>query len=804
MSLSRKVGILILSLLLLVVVGGLGNLKTQFGGVVEDPFLDNHSQSRVWNEFAQELGFEESISVAVAFVTKNNTPREFDTGDIENLIKYHEDFEDFLLKQREYIREGRVGLDADLVSIVNYNDYHIEDGTHVSSPYIWSGMSNENLDFSKSRMLEDVGVNDGIVVGNDFTFVVFTVLLYPDQKRDVIRDSLSTFLQGRPIGLFQTDIEPKVLPDTKVYPVGWPFARGWFSLMSSKNNKMLVGLGVLLLLFFFWSFTRSAWHTLVIVFCVYGFSFILLRGSIGLIDWLGIFLMRERVFTELVYGLALVISVSMGTHLWHGYISARHQGYDVEESWVKVFSGVGRVIGKAAIVAIVSFAMMALTATLRPMAEVGILFTLSVVYPWFFALVLVPVVFRFDFFTRREPGKYDKVSWVENFFAKIAKLALRWNLWVKPSFVFLIIVAVFAGAYLTYTSGRFLEASNPDRFLGGTYFEESAEFMNEVGKTGFNDFQVAFKCLTSEYGEDSYRNPDCISDISEIVKYLESTKEVRTSMSVPTGAMSHVSKELLEKEAPENMMESDDVFGGLETSALYLRTQNHFLWNEGYRVIFFSPYASPAGLGEIQDNVINASRAYAGIEAYPFGSDAMWVELSNETVISAKKNVFQDLMVLWLLPGFYLLFRWMRAGKSRILHPFKVGVIVMLPFFITSCVMVMVMALLEIPLDIASASINQMVIGAAADFLFFPLMAYIEAYERRYDHFLSIKLAFAETGIAVTGDAFFNCCAFALLMTSVFVVVKMLGILLIVAVLMTWISTMFLVLPLMSWTTKSS
>jgi len=125
-----------------------------------------------------------------------------------------------------------------------------------------------------------------------------------------------------------------------------------------------------------------------------------------------------------------------------------------------------------------------------------------------------------------------------------------------------------------------------------------------------------------------------------------------------------------------------------------------------------------------------------------------------------------------------------------------------MPFVFTTCVMIIVMSIFQIPLDTSTGSINQMVVAAAADFLFFLMFAYLTLVGEKNGHALSLLNSFRETGSAVTGDAVFNSIAFTLLLTSSFEPIRMLGLLLIVAVASAWFSTMFLLLPAMRWAIK--
>lgn len=774
-------------ILLFFFVGVWGNQYTKLGGVIVDPIFDEEEPIVASNRFAENLGFEESISIAASFVNKTGDARGFDTEDVKNLIDFHKRFEAFLLLQR-----SRGGLDADLISIVNYDNYQFLEGLHESSPYIRPEMSESELSLAKRAMLNDSGIH-GFLVGEDFTYVIFTLLLQPGQNERLMRDSLSYFLQGRPIGFMQDDIEVSSLPGMKLYPVGWPFARGWFSLISSNNNRRQVAIGFVLLLLFFWWFTKSWKHSLVLVGVVYGLSFFLLRGSIGIIDAY-LFTMRERVFTELVYGLALVMSISMGTHVWHGYNKARRIGDSTEKAWAKMYSGIGRTVLKAAIVAIISYIAMAYSADLRPVREIGILFVLAVLYPWFLSLGIVPLIFRLKWFVKNEPAR-DSVSGLEHIFSKVSRKCALAGLQMRPVGVLLVTLVFLSVAALEIGADRFNTSGDPDRFIGGTYFEKSARFMNGPGKPGFNDFQTLIECEEWFYGENPAHNPKCIRDVVSFVGRVTETSEVRTAMSLPTGAIHNISEKMLRKPLPEAWEEIEDVFSGLLTSPLYLRTKDHFEWEGGYRVIFFSQLSSPEGLGKIAESVERVAGSFDGIRAHSFGSDALWVPMSRLAVENTRQNVLQDLFLLWFIPTIFLLLWWRVKG----LNPFKVGVIVALPFAITSMVMVIVMAEFGIPLDIASATINQMVIGAAMDFLLFPLVAYIERVEKTLPHAEALHGAMEETGVAVTGDAFFNCCAFSLLIASSFLVIKLLGILLVIAVATTWASTMFLVLPLMRW-----
>jgi len=794
-----------LILLLVIVVGGVGNTFTQFGGVIEDAFVDPDHPARLNNELAEELGFEESISIAYAFVKRGGAPREFDTGDIDHLIDFQENFDNFFLRQREYVRSGKPGLDADVVGLPSYERYGFEDGVSSSSPYLWRGMDEEDIINTKRDLLLDHGVNNGIMVGNDFTYVIFTVLLQPGQSDAVIRDSLTTFLQnGKARAWYQTDIEPVTVNKyAKIYPVGWPFARGWFSKISALYNYFFVGCGLVFFFFLFWGLSRSTLHTITVVVCVYGISFLLLRGSIGIIDELTPFLIRERVFAQLAYALTLVISISMGTHVWEGYIGARRRGASPEDAIMEMKNGVGRVVVKAAIFSIISFSVLALSADLQAMREIGILFILSVVFPWILSLAVLPELIKLPVFVNAEPAEHEGIGILERAFRRVTSVAISWST-VRPSVIVAILVVISSLAYFEFASGGFKQGSNPDRLLGGTYFEQAAAFMNEEGKHGFNDYQVAFECTPVVYGEEPYRNPQCIADVVSITNFVHSIPEVRSVMSLPTGAMRHVSNQRFGKDFPETDKEVDAVFESLASSSLYILTSYHFEWSNGYRVVFFSPDPTPEGLGRIGKAIQDASSKHPGIKAIPFGSDAMWVDFSTDVINNTKRNVPQDLGLLLLIPMGFLYWRWrasnlLKLGIQKRLSPMRIGVIVMLPFLVTTLVMIIVMAELGIPLDIASAAINQMTIGAAVDFLFFPLIEYIELVEVGENHADAMRMALERTGVAVTADGLFNACAFMFLITSGFLVIKLLGILLVVAVVSTWISVMFFVLPLMRW-----
>ena len=775
-------------------LGVWGNISTKPGPLVpKKAFLDAHHPTHMSALYADSLGWDESLGILMRFQNEDGSPRALVPRDIKLIKEFHEEIEDFIR-----IFGDSLGFNAVVLSIADY-DRITFDGGRGTKPYLKEDMT--GLEFEE--FMHYVKANPGIygqLVGKDFSFITYIVFLEPGFDANALSQAFSEhILQGGvALTMLQTHLEMREFPAATIHPLGWLIARFWITRMLSVDNMKLVTFGILLLLIFFFLHTQSLRHTLLFIVGVYVPVLLFVRGSIGFLDATGIFAMKERVFITLPFALTLVLVISIASHVWNVYVSVLREG---KEPLSHIRKNVGGVLSKAMFVAFVSFVLAALMTDLRTMAEIGILFALSLVYTWYISMEILPRILEWKYFALSRKNVEEK-SFLENLFQRISIYAYARNLVTKPWMVFVLMSLMLISSGIIFQKGYFHFGGGSERYLNGTPFETSITLMNEDGMPGFGTLDFIVTCESDVYGEISHRNPLCISRIYTLAHALLQDDRIREVYSLPNGQLSHLSDSLLYKKTPSHELDVEKLFESLESSSSYFDTEEYMLFDNGYRLVLSTIYSEGTMLQSIRESLITLAQDFEGVSIHPFGSNAIWADMDSTTVKNSIANMFQDVLVLFFLVCIYVSIG-AKGNMRRYFSPWKVGIAVSIPFVFTTMVMIFLMSIFNIPLDTSTGSINQMVVAAAADFLFFLLAAYCIPVCNGISHTLSSLHAFMESGKAVTGDAFFNSVAFLLLLTSSFEPIRMLGLLLIVAVLSTWYATMFLVLPTMRWALKS-
>ena len=784
-----------LALGLFILVGVWGNLQTQPGAVVpKKSFLSNSHPTNIGNDLADSLGFNEVLSAALVFKTRSGKRRPFDLGDIRSIRSVHRDFKSFLEKSEE------AGLvHGVLKSIVNYDRLGVQGGLGLV-PYFKKDMETSDLANLRTYAFANPGLSTRFV-SKDFSSVSYLVFVdsVSNDYELAKRFSVDVIQGGHPIGLLQKDLEAEVHDFASIHALSWTVARFWLTRMLYIDNLLLISIGFTLLLIFFWSYTRSLRHTLLLLLGVYGFVLLLVRGSIGFLEATGIFHMQERVFTTLPFALTLVIVVSIASHTWGACLQAVKAGKSPVEG---VRKNVGTVLFFAMFVAFVSFALGIVSTDLQVSKEIGILFSLSVLYAWFISMQLVPRLLTTRYFSLDESYLVEKTVLTQAL-ERVSAYASRKSIQTKPITVFGVMFVMIAVSGVCIQQGLFVLGGGAERYLKSTHFEESMEVMNAPGMPGFTSLEFVFTCDPQVHGELSHRNPACITAIQKTAESMSMSSLIRGVEGLPVGEMRYLADSLLHKPYPETDLDVERLFESLESAPDYFDLEPQLLFDNGYRLSFGTIYSDGDILGPLRDQIVETAIKIEGLQADFFGSDATWADVDRAVVKGGIQNVLQDIILLFVLVLLYMKYVVIRRVREK-LSPWRVATAVAIPFVFTTTVMVIVMSLFGIPLDTSTASINQMVVAAAADFLFFLLFAYfaLVAQDHPEGNIRSIAVAFQESGRAVTADALFNSIAFMPLLLSSFSPIRMLGLLLIIAVVSTWLAAMFLVLPAMKWALK--
>jgi predicted RND superfamily exporter protein len=668
----------------------------------------------------------------------------------------------------------------------------------------------------------------GVLIGRKFDYATINVLLPRGFDEIATFRKLAEFLEQRDIPwcewLVKTDIDPAgKYKDITV--AGWATACGLMDAALTSDVLKLVSVGLLIagvVLYFSLRSKRQAFLAiLVIVICL-----MWTRGSIGLLQQLG-FEVYERVYALLVYTAIIISGMSFVERKLECYNELRRAQLPEpapQESWNKTRTVVDGVIWITAVNALANFGTL-YQIGIRGILEVGIFSALGICYLLFLVLWFLPALHtltggeatksqsaranRFSDIWDRFPQKiaaschgtldpdcgkqfryHGKAVWALGFTAALAATALL----------------LVASDYLPFAGKdfRFLEIrTRPLDYLPDTIVYRASEVLNREGSYGFDRISVL---VLPRHRADIY-DAGFISRIDELEHGISQIENVREVTAV-TDIMKVISRESYGTALPQTGSEIHD---GLQMIEWDLGPEvKEQLWFDKGLILFVSFSADDSNkTGDIVSSIIRySSETFPDLDVLPFGKFLTYPQ--NDRYIREGKpwNALSSIWIVMAICSFWIMWRQRSAVRDSrsilTLRPWLTGAAISIPFVFSSSVIVLVMILLRIPLDQATACITALTINAAIDFSLYMVADYQSALLSGKDLRESLRFALPEKGKIIVIDILLNSLCFAPLMLSRFIPVERIGWVMIVMLISCGFGSLVLLPALLPWCVRKS
>ena len=672
-----------------------------------------------------------------------------------------------------------------ILSLAKVSAYRDNGETLQDEPYITpETLTSPAFDMTQwhAQVAQDENIY-GPLVGRDFSWT--GVIRYLPPGADEIAEFRRTvaFLEEREIPGWEWLFKRDITPTDKGIGVGsWVIGRGLIDQGLNVDMLLLTSLGVLLALPIFWAVFGSFTSTVLAAGILLLAGFVWTRGAMGLMPE-----MRERVYSLLVYASIIVQGTSFALHK----LSAFHHSAatDPQQAWYEA-RRVDGMIASTALIAIVGFATL-WTFDLQPIRELGLGAAVGTMGLLLLAVVMLPVIgllLGIRPLGGRPLLQNSIASAVQRRLDAVVTAVTRIVMWLatgrKPWFLMAVVGGLFLAVAVLFHNGDILSYTRPLKFLRGTFINESATFLNQPGQAGFSGLGMLVEPAHGGHGKDPY----FLRRAWELQARLRQLPRVREVSSV-LSTLHNIAQESWHKPFPETPEEVDAAFVLIE-SRLAPAAQRHLYYAGGVRISLSFGDEPSTAVGELIQTILTLAQGdFPELKVNTFGRATLYPAVDTYIREGKVSNVFTSQL---LISGICALLLYWRNRRLTTQHlcPLRGGIVMALPLFFSTTVMGMLMWVLKIPLDMATASIGALAINAATDFSLYFAMTYQRALAS-LSPLEALQSAMHEEGRVIVADCLLNIMCFMPLVTSHFLPVQGVGWMMAVMLVTCAIGTLF-------------
>ncbi len=673
-----------------------------------------------------------------------------------------------------------------ILSLATTPAYHDTGETLLDDPYVTKTAvalfdSQPQTSEWKKQVTGDASVF-GLLVAKDFSWT--SVVRYLPPGYDEIQEFRRTveFLEGRSIPwwewLWKKDITPQ---DSNLEVSGWTMGRGLIDQGLNVDILSLVFLGVAFTLPIFWATLGSLRAACLGVGVMVIGGFVWTRGTMGLLG------VPERVFSLLAYASVIVQGTSFALHKFSALEETETD--DRREGWRRACEVDGLILTTAAISAF-GFATL-WSFGLKPIRELGVAATIGVIW-----LVLLAVVFlpAFDLLTASQTLKEQQAAsqlaalcsehglglsvllllwqkltaWCERLCLSCVRAAVWLTHGWRKGGILVGTIALFAFVAVVFWRGEVPSHTRALEFIRGTSVEREARFLNRDGNVGFEFLDLL---VEPRHGA-GITDPQFLARAWELQTQIKDVPGSRETSSI-LGTVRQIAQESFKKPFPETSEEVAAAFFLIE-NRLSLEMQQQLYFPGGVRISVSYGTDDSVELGRFRDAILAlARRSFPDLNVNAFNKAALYPQVDKYVREGKVANIFTSQFGIALICG-VLLWRSNRRLSSAQLAPLRGGLLMSLPLFFATGVMGLLMWLLQIPLDMATASIGALAINAATDFSLYLVLTY----QKMLGAFTpqdALRKTLKIEGKVIMADCLLNACCFLPLMSSHFLPVQQLG-----------------------------
>lgn len=607
----------------------------------------------------------------------------------------------------------------------------------------------------------------GLLVARDFSWSSVIRYLPPDY--DEIEEFRKTvaFLEGRTIPWWEWLWKKDIVPQDPTLGVGgWTMGRGLIDQGLNVDILTLVFIGIVLTLPLFWGVLGSG-HSAVLCVVV-----MVIGGFWGTRGFMGLLGVPERVFSLLVYASVIVQGTSFALHKFQ---ALRESGEANPASGWHTARVVDSLLAITASISV--FGFLSLWAFgLKPIREIGVTAALGVGWILLLAVFFLPAL---DLVSRRwfvalpvpERCSFDRL------FSRAVALpvvgCLQAVRYLSRGYWPWMVVgggcAVFGIVALLFASGQIESRTRALEFIRGTLVEKTARFLNRPGNVGFEFLDL----LVEPAHGGTLDDPSFLRRAWELQRALPRVPGGRETTSI-LSTLHRIAQESFHKEFPQTKEEIDAAFFLIE-NRLSEAVRRQLYFPGGVRIAISYGTDDSVELGNLRERILAlADREFPDLRVSAFNKASVYPQVDLYVRQGKVTNVFVSQLGIAVMCGVFIAWRNRRLTQQW-LSPVWGGVAMSFPLLIATAVLGLMMWGLEIPLDMATASIGALTVNAATDFSLYLAMGYQRALAHVCAKEAALQEALGQQGEIIVADCFLNVVCFLPLLASSFLPVRELG-----------------------------
>ena len=612
-----------------------------------------------------------------------------------------------------------------------------------------------------------------------------------------------------------------------VLPAGWSLGRVFMTGSFYCSLFWILGCSIFLAALTFWMSFADVRQT-VIALLTLVMGLIWTRGSIALLQWWGFtiegHMLHESVYFVFVFVSLIVSGISFTERKFDSYNGVRKENPRLSraEVWKKTKANPMEVVDERIImtcaVAVFGFGTL-YQIEIRQILEVGFFSALGLLFLLVFTLYLVPplhILLGGEHSKKKNslPDLWWRVlDWLVEKSYLIASSGKRNSLksfkkrgWLAVSLVIgllLIVSGLLVSDHIGWDKDfEFIEIkTRPLEFIDETLVHEASRELNKPGKHGFDRLSFIIRPKSDKYSGPAVHNPDFLKKVNELQKRINSssdlTEKVRQVYSVADMAKI-VSRENYGVPLPQTKMQAIDSLR-LIRSEIGMEGKEQLWCNNGV-VIQVSVLGTDSNrMSSVLNRVLDMARDdFPSLQVDTFGKLGMYVR--SDKYLRERKPMNAGMQNFWI---FLFTFVWIAIRNWRFrakdqhlyLSGWRSGAVICLPFIFASSMIAILMMILRIPLDQATACITALTVNAAIDFSLYVVADYQALLLQGGDWKDAVKYAIQTRGRVVLIDVAINSACFAPLMISPFSPIARVGGIMMVMLIFCGIGAM-VILPL--------
>jgi predicted RND superfamily exporter protein len=361
----------------------------------------------------------------------------------------------------------------------------------------------------------------------------------------------------------------------------------------------------------------------------------------------------------------------------------------------------------------------------------------------------------------------------------------------RPWVVVSTVCGFFGMAALLFATGHIESRTRALDYVRGTAVEKQARYLNAPGNPGFEFLDL----LVEPAGAGDLYDPHFIARAWEYQHALRRMPDAREVISV-LSSLHRIAQESYQRPLPNTRAEMDAAFQLLE-GRLPVLVQKQLYFPHGVRVSVSYGFDDSVRLGRFCAAALALARhEFPDLKVSTFGTVPLYPQVDRYVREGKVANLFVSQGGLFILCCLVLAWRGWRRPGVRWVSPLRGGLAMSAPLFVATALIGLLMAALDIPLDIATASIGALAINAAQDFSLYLALAYQDALATRPPE-AALGYAVAREGKIILADCVLNTCCFLPLVLSRFSPIAQIGWLMAVMLAACAVGTFFVMAPLL-------